>query len=125
MKAGRRALVFAVLGLAAVAGMAAGGAAGFARTFILPADGELAVVNSQANVVWRPCVVSVICPTVAARTVTVYRVAGGLEYPVAQNAGTARVYVYEFEAVYWCGLSNGVKVCVRPACTGSVEVVYE
>jgi hypothetical protein len=111
--------------LFSAAGLGAAGAAGFARTFALPADGELAIVNTEQNAVWRPCVVSVICPSVATRTVTVYRVAGALEYPVAVNVAAARTYVYEFQGEYWSGLSNGVKVVVTPACTGTVEVVYE
>jgi hypothetical protein len=115
--------------MAAAAFLAVGaviaGAAGFARSFVMPADGVLAVVNTQANAVWRPCLVTVVCPDASARTVTVYRVAGALEYPVAEYAATARTFVYEFGANYWSGLSNGFKVVVSPACTGTVEVVYE
>ena len=111
--------------LTGLAAVTVAGVAGFSRTFALPASGILSVVNAQENEVWRPCVLSVICPSVAERTVTVYRVTGTLEYPVAQNASTARTYVYEFQANYWSGISNGVKVTVSPACTGIVEVVYE
>lgn len=126
MKTGTRARFAAAVILVGVAGMAvAGAAAGFARTFTMPGSGVVSIINTQQNEVWRPCVLSVICPSVAARTVTVYRVAGALEYPIAQNAATARAYVYEFQANYWSGLSNGVKVTVSPACTGTVEVVYE
>jgi hypothetical protein len=105
--------------------LGAAGAAGFARTFAVPADGELAIVNTEQNAVWRVCAVAVVCPGVATRTVTIYRVAGALEYPVAESVASARTYVYEFEGTYWSGVSNGMKVVVRPACTGVVEVVYE
>ena len=59
------------------------------------------------------------------KPITVCRVAGELEYVIASRAAAAQTYVYEFEANYWSGLSNGVKVVVSPACTGTVEVVYE
>lgn len=98
---------------------------GYGRVYELPVSGVLAVVNTQKNSVWRPCLLSVMCPDVAARTVTVFRVAGPVEYPLARQAASAQTYVYEFESNYWCGLSNGVKVVVSPACTGMVEVVYE
>jgi len=98
---------------------------GYSKLFTLPASGELTFRNAQKHQIWRPCVVSVICPGVASRTVTVYRVVGELEYPIAERAAAAQAYVYEFEANYWCGESNGVKVVVSPACTGTVEVVYE
>jgi hypothetical protein len=62
---------------------------------------------------------------VASRTVTVYRLAGAREYPMAHYAATGQTYAYEFEVNYWCGLSNGVKVVVTPPCTGVVEVIYE
>jgi hypothetical protein len=111
--------------LLSAAGLAAAGAAGFARTYALPADGALAIMNAEQNAFWRPCVVAVTCPSVASRTVTVWRVAGSLEYPVSAVRSTAQSYVYEFETEYWSGMSNGVKVTVTPACTGSVEVVFE
>jgi len=98
---------------------------GYSKLFTLPASGELTFRNAQRHMIWRPCVVSVICPGVASRTVTVYRVVGELEYPIAEQAAAAQTYVYEFEAHYWCGESNGVKVVVNPGCTGTVEVVYE
>lgn len=117
-------MVAAIL-LVAIAGGTAVAAAGFSRIFEMPASGVVAIINTQRNEVWRPCVVSVICPGEAARTVTVYRVAGSVEYPIAQSEATAQAYVYEFRGNYWSGPSNGVKVAVRPACTGIVEVVYE
>jgi len=52
-------------------------------------------------------------------------VAGELEYALSSQAAAAQTYVYEFEAEYWCDLSNGVRVAVTPACTGIVEVIYE
>jgi len=111
--------------LAAVAGMAVAGGTGYALNLVMPAGGELVIVNTQANAAWRPCLVSVVFPDVAMRTVSVYRVTGTLAYPLGQKAATAQTYVYEFQANYWCGVSNGVKVVVSPACTGTVEVVYE
>lgn len=112
-----------VIALGAGAAMAAH--AGYSRLFFLPETGELTVRNMQKNDVWRPCVLSVVCPSSASRTVTVYRVTGELEYPIGQQAATAQTYVYEFDANYWCDLSNGVKVVVSPACTGIVEVMCE
>jgi len=111
--------------LSAVAGLAVAGGTGYALKLAMPADGELAIINTQANVVWRPCLVSLVCPDVAMRTVSVYRVTGAMAYPIAQRAATAQTFVYEFEANYWCGVSNGVMVTVSPACTGTVEVIYE
>ena len=108
-----------------LAGAAAAGADGFARVFALPGSGELSITNTQANSVWRPCVLSVICTNLDARTVTVYRFNGALEYPVGRMVATAQSYVYEFPAHYWCGVSNGVKVTVSPACAGTVEVIHE
>jgi len=109
--------------VAAAAGCVAAG--GFARRYALPANGTLAVVNTDANAVWRPCVIAVQCPSLAARTVTVYRVTGAVEYQIAQQVASAQTFVYEFAASYWSGLSNGVKVTVSPACTGRVEVICE
>lgn len=120
-KRGSIALLVMMLGT----GLALAAGTGFSRLFALPADGTLTVRNTQKNEVWRPCVLSVLCPSSSARTVTVYRVVGELEYPIARQAATAQTYVYEFEANYWCSFSNGVKVVVSPACTGTVEVVYE
>ena len=115
----------ALLLIALGTGAAMAARAGFSRLFVLPVSGELTVRNTQKNEVWRPCVLSVVCPSSASRTVTVYRVTGELEYPIARQTATAETYVYEFEANYWCALSNGVKVVVSPACTGIVEVIYE
>lgn len=115
----------ALLVIALGTGAAMAAKAGYSRLFALPVSGELTVRNTQKNEVWRPCVLSVVCPSSASRTVTVYRVAGELEYPIASYMATGQSYVYEFEANYWSGLSNGVKVVVRPACTGIVEVIYE
>lgn len=115
----------AVLVIALGTGAAVAARAGYSRLFVLPVTGELTVRNTQKNEVWRPCVLSVVCPSSASRTVTVYRVAGELEYPIARQAAAAQTYVYEFEANYWCDFSNGVKVVVSPACTGIVEVIYE
>jgi len=98
---------------------------GYSKLFTLPASGELTFRNAQKHQIWRPCVVAVMCPSAASRTVTVYRVHGEMEYPIASRAAVAQTYVYEFEANYWCGMSNGVKVVVNPACTGTVEVIYE
>ena len=120
-KRGSIALLVMMLGT----GLALAAGTGFSRLFALPADGTLTVRNTQKNEVWRPCVLSVLCPSSSARTVTVYRVVGELEYPIARQAATAQTYVYEFEANYWCDFSNGVKVVVSPACTGIVEVIYE
>lgn len=106
-------------------GVAAAGGTGFSRVLALPASGVLAIVNTQRNEVWRPCVLTVVCPSVAERTVSVRRVVGGLEYAIAERTATAQAYVYEFDANYWSALSNGVKVTVNPACTGTVEVIYE
>ena len=115
----------AVVVIALGTGAALAARVGFSRLFALPVTGELTVRNTQKNEVWRPCVLSVVCPTSASRTVTVYRVVGELEYPIARQAAAAQTYVYEFDANYWCALSNGVKVVVSPACTGIVEVIYE
>ena len=115
-------LLVLVAGLVAVA---LAGGPGFAHVYALPGSGELSITNTQANSVWRPCVLSVMLTSAAARTVTVYRVSGALEYPVGRSAATAQTYVYEFPVNYWCGVSNGVKVTVSPACTGTVEVIYE
>lgn len=120
-----RTVLIAVLAMALGTGLALAAGTGFSRLFALPADGTLTVRNTQKNEVWRPCVLSVLCPSTSARTVTVYRVAGELEFPIARQVATAQTYVYAFEADYWCTLSNGVKVVVSPACTGIVEVVYE
>jgi len=117
--------ILGVLTLAGIAGLAVAGGTGYALKLALPADGELAIVNTQANLVWRPCLVSVVCPDVAMRTVSVYRVTGAMAYPLAQKVVAAQTYIYEFQANYWCGVSNGVKVTVSPACTGTVEVIYE
>jgi hypothetical protein len=114
-----------VLIVAAVGAGVVAATGGFSRLFVLPGSGELTIRNTQKNQVWRPCVLSVICPDAASRTVSVYRVTGDLEYPIANYAATGQTYVCEFEVNYWCGLSNGVKVVVTPPCTGVVEVIYE
>lgn len=106
-------------------GLAIAGQAGYSRVFNLPGSGELTIRNTQKNTSWRPTVLAVMCPSSASRTVTVYRVAGELAYALTSQAATAQTYVYEFEAEYWCDLSNGVRVAVTPACTGIVEVIYE
>ena len=111
--------------LAGLTAVALAGAAGYARIYALPVSGELSIVNTEANATWRPCVLSVILPNVAARTVTVYRVSGNLSYAVGRSEATAQTFVYECPAHYWCGVSNGVKVTVSPACTGVVEVICE
>lgn len=121
----RKRIAIALLLVVVATGVGVAASAGFSFLFALPGSGELTVRNSQKNSVWRPCALSVICPSSASRTVTVYKVAGALEYAIARAAGEAQVYVYEFETDYWCSLSNGVKVVVVPACTGLVEVVYE
>jgi len=121
----RRRVSIALLVMTLGTGFALAAGTGLSRLFALPASGTLTVLNTQKNEVWRPCVISVLCPSSAARTVTVYRVVGELEYPIARQAATAQTYVYEFEANYWCSLSNGVRVAVSPACTGTVEVIYE
>ena len=121
----RKASGIALVAAAVVAGVGIAAGGGFSRLFALPGSGELTIRNTQKNEVWRPCVLSVICPDSASRTVSVYRVAGELEYLIADYAATGRVFVYEFEENYWCGLSNGVKVVVSPACTGTVEVIHE
>lgn len=102
-----------------------GAGIGYSKLFSLSASGELTIRNTQKNDVWRPCVLSVLCPSSASRTVSVYRVVGEAEYPISDYSAVGQSYVYEFEANYWCGLSNGVKVVVSPACTGVVEVIYE
>jgi hypothetical protein len=91
----------------------------------MPESGTVAVTNLQANSVWRPTVVAVQCPDVASRTVTVSRVNGALEYPIAVVVEEAQSYVYEFDTAYWFSLSNVLKVAVSPACTGLVEVVRQ
>ena len=111
--------------LVCLAAAAIAGGAGYAKIYALPPSGELSVVNTDANATWRPCVLSVVLTNSAARTVTVYRVTGSLEYPVGRSAATAQTFVYECPANYWSGLSNGVKVTVSPACTGVVEVICE
>ena len=121
----RKTLWIALVVMAVGAGVVVAAGAGFSRLFTLPGSGELTIRNTQKNEVWRPCVLSVICPTSASRTVSVYRVVGDFEYPIAHYGATGQAYVYEFEANYWSGLSNGVKVVVSPACTGIVEVIYE
>ncbi len=121
----RKQIWIALMVLVVGAGLAVAAGVGFSRLFMLPESGELTIRNSQKNDVWRPCVLSVICPSSASRTVTVSRVAGELEYPIANYAATGQTYVCEFEANYWCSLSNGVKVVVTPPCTGVVEVIYE
>jgi len=116
-----------VIALAACLGTVAAIATsvGYSRLFALPASGELTIRNAQKNDVWRPCVLAVMCASSDSRTVSVHRVVGELEYPIARLAATAQTYVYEFNVNYWCGLSNGVKVAVSPACTGTVEMIYE
>jgi hypothetical protein len=100
-------------------------AAGFATTYTWPASGVVAVTNIQANAVWRPVVVAVRCADSSARTVTVSRVSSGAEYVISATAGTAQSFVYEFSTTYWFGRSNVLQVSVQPACTGSVEVIFE
>ena len=121
----RKVLGVTLIAAAIGAGMVIAAGGGLSRLFTLPASGELTIRNTQKNQVWRPCVLSVICPDSSSRTVAVYRVAGELEYLIADFAATGEVYVYEFEENYWCSISNGVKVVVRPACTGTVEVIHE
>ena len=99
--------------------------AGRGVVLVLPASGTLSVTNLQANSVWRPTVVAVRCPDAASRTVTVSRVNGALEYPIAAVVDEAQAYVLEFDAEYWFALSNVLRVTVSPACTGLVEVVRE
>ena len=115
------------MGLMVCAGLVAMCLAGPGRGVVLemPALGTVAVTNLQANSVWRPTVVAVRCPDVASRTVTVSRVNGALEYPIAVVAEEAETYVYEFDTAYWFALSNVLRVAVSPACTGLVEVVRE
>ena len=116
-----------LMGLIACVGAAAVCLAGPGRGVVLemPASGTVAVTNLQANSVWRPTVVAVQCPDVASRTVTVSRVNGALEYPIAVVTEEAETYVYEFDTAYWFSLSNVLRVAVNPACTGLVEVVRE
>ena len=114
-----------VLVVAVAGGVSVAARVGFSRLYTLPESGELELRNTQKNAMWRPCVLSVICPNSASRTVTIYRLAGSEQYPLAQQTATAETYVYEFEGPYWSGLSNGVKGVVTPACTGTVEVIYE
>ena len=121
----KRLLAVLCLLVLAASGLTATGGPGYSQKYALPANGELSITNMQANSVWRPCVLSVICTNEAARTVTVSRVSGTLVFPVSQIAATAHSYVYEFPANYWTGVSNGVKVTVSPAGTGTVEVIYE
>ena len=113
--------------LAACAAAAAVCLAGPGRGMVLemPASGTVAVTNLQANSVWRPTAVAVWCTNSASRTVTVSRVNGALEYPIAVVTEEAETYVYEFDTAYWFALSNVLKVAVSPACTGLVEVVRE
>jgi len=120
----KRINVVLLMGVLSV-GLAIASGAGYSRVFDLPVSGELMIRNTQKNSAWRPAVVAVMCPSSASRTVTVYRVAGELEYALSSQAAAAQTYVYEFEAEYWCDLSNGVRVAVTPACTGIVEVIYE
>jgi hypothetical protein len=120
----RRIAVVLLFGLVTISAAFAG-RAGYSRVFNLPGSGELTIRNTQKNSSWRPTVVAVMCPSSASRTVMVYRVVGELEYALSSQAATAQTYVYEFEAEYWCDLSNGVRVAVTPACTGIVEVIYE
>ena len=120
---GRAGVVAGVLLAAAVAWTAL--AAGFSGTYVMGPSGVVAVTNLQANSVWRPVAVAVMCPDASTRTVTVSRVVGGMEYTISQTAGTTASYVYEFDAAYWFALSNVLRVAVQPACTGMVEVVYE
>ena len=114
-------LIVAVLVAVAVTALAAG----YGRTFTMGASGVVAVTNSQANSVWRPVILAVRCGDTASRTVTVSRVVGGMEYPIARTTGSGQTYVYEFDGVYWFSLSNVLQVAVEPACTGIVEVIYE
>lgn len=117
-------MLLAGLGLAlAAAGVAL--AAGYGRTFVMPAGGTVAVTNLQVNAVWRPVVMSLRCPDSAARTVTVSRIVNDVRYPISAAAGTAQTFIYEFDAPYWFGLSNVLQMSVAPACTGSVEVIFE
>jgi len=121
-----RVLLSAVAGGLVIAGLAfvaEGG--GYAKTYPVPANGVVSVVNGQANSVWRPTVVAVVLTNAASCTIEVSRVVGDLVYPVTIEAGTAQAFVYEFSGSYWCGVSNGVRVTVAPACTGTVEVIYE
>jgi hypothetical protein len=124
---GMKRIMMCLVGVAAVAAVAAMCLAGPGRGVVMemPASGTVAVTNVQANSVWRPTVVAVRCPDVASRTVTVSRVNGTLEYPIAVVAEEAQSYVYEFDTAYWFSLSNVLKVAVSPACTGLVEIVRE
>jgi hypothetical protein len=115
---------FSVLGLAFALLAAAAGAGGFARVYPI-AGTELSVTNLEQNAVWRPCVVSVLCTNTASRGVTVSRIYGTNAYPIGATTVTAQYVVYEFPANYWCTLSNGWRVTVSPAVTGSDEVIYE
>ena len=113
-------MVFAVLGAVAIAG-----APGFSRVYALPSSGDLSITNTEANAIWRPCVVSVICTNAVVRTVTIYRLNSGMEYAVGRTTAVSLSYVYQFTANYYTAVSNGIKVTVRPACTGLVEVICE
>ena len=123
-----RAMTWGLVLAAALLALAVAGnalAAGYGRRFSMGASGVVAVTNSQVNAVWRPAVLAVYCGTSAARTVTVTRVVGGMEYAISQTEGTATSYVYEFDGAYWFALSNVLRVAVQPACTGMVEVIFE
>ena len=110
---------------AVLAAVAVAGVTGFSRVYALPSSGDLSITNTEANAVWRPCVLSVICTNATLRTVTVYRLNGGMEYPVGRTTASSLSYVYQFTANYYTAVSNGIKVTVRPACTGLVEVICE
>ena len=115
-------IAMSLIGVAAVAAVCLAGP-GIGVVLEMPASGTVAVTNVQANSVWRPTVVAVRCPDVASRTVTVSRVNGALEYPVATVSDDAQAYVFEFDTEYWFALSNVLRVTVSPACTGLVELV--
>ena len=98
---------------------------GYSRVYPVPTSGVVSVVNDQANSSWRPVVVAFTAANAACRTVEVSRIAGALVYPIATQASTGTVFVYEFSGAYWSGVSNGFRLAVSPACTGKLEVVYE
>ena len=120
-----RRLAFGLMGAALLGAALCLAGPGRGVVLELPASGTVSVTNLQKNSVWRPTVLAVRCPDVASRTVTVSRVNGALEYPVALVTDDAQAYVFEFDAEYWFGWSNVLRVTVSPACTGLVELVRE
>jgi hypothetical protein len=118
---------FLIAGMVVMSGltMAFASRVGRGRVYAMPETGVLAITNTQKNAAWMPVTMTLQCPDVAMRTVSIYRRSGGMEYRVTAVTYEGRDYTYEFDADYWVVVSNVLRATVVPACTGLVEVIYE